>query len=582
MKAALLVALLALPPDLLPIAHPDLAPLGGDVARQLAPEVARFEELAAAEELPAAQLAAAYGEMGRLYLAYQLLDAARPCLANATLLEPRSFRWRYYLGIAQRRSGDLEAAAGSLESAHQLRPGDLPALLRLGEVTLELGRTERAGELLARALAAYPDNAPVRALSGRIAMAERDDTAAAEHFARALELQPEATQVHYLLAQAYRGLGRLDDARRHLGLRGPGLLVSPDPLIDELTGLADDASSHLRAAMAAFGAGEVEMALAAYGRAIEADPRRADVRMSFGSVLHHLGRTEAAVEQFRQALRLTPEDLLPRLYLADALRSGGAFDEAAAQLETILSHDPGFGDARRALARVRTAQGRPAEAVDQLARLLELEPWNIDVRYELAQALAQGEHFEQAAEELRRVAEADPQHTAARLDLGGMLARLGRAEDAAVQLEEVLASAAADDATRAAAHLNLARLHRAAGRYSEARRQLEEGLVRFPQSGTFVHSLARLLAACPDATVRDGERAVELAEAVFAARKTIPHAETLAMAWAEVGRFEEATRLQTEVIALARHNTEPQPVIERLERSLELYRQNRPYRTSNP
>jgi tetratricopeptide (TPR) repeat protein len=81
-------------------------------------------------------------------------------------------------------------------------------------------------------------------------------------------------------------------------------------------------------------------------------------------------------------------------------------------------------------------------------------------------------------------------------------------------------------------------------RYREARAKLEEGLKALPQSGLLAHGLARLLAACPDVALRDGARALELGLAVWNAQPIPAYAETLALAWAELGRCDEAARWQ--------------------------------------
>jgi hypothetical protein len=62
------------------------------------------------------------------------------------------------------------------------------------------------------------------------------------------------------------------------------------------------------------------------------------------------------------------------------------------------------------------------------------------------------------------------------------------------------------------------------------------------------YPLARLLATSPVAGVRDGERALRLAEQLFAQFNSLEHAEVLAMAQAEVGRFEDAAALQRNAV----------------------------------
>jgi hypothetical protein len=57
-----------------------------------------------------------------------------------------------------------------------------------------------------------------------------------------------------------------------------------------------------------------------------------------------------------------------------------------------------------------------------------------------------------------------------------------------------------------------------------------------------------VLAAAPDASVRDGARALDLARSLVERETTIDHVETLAMALAELGRFDDAIHWQERAI----------------------------------
>ena len=88
-----------------------------------------------------------------------------------------------------------------------------------------------------------------------------------------------------------------------------------------------------------------------------------------------------------------------------------------------------------------------------------------------------------------------------------------------------------------------------AGRDSEARRALEAGLEAIPDEQSLRHLLARVLAASNDSTVRDGALSLDLARRVLAAESTVEHAETVAMALAEIGDFDEAVAWQGRIVA---------------------------------
>lgn len=82
------------------------------------------------------------------------------------------------------------------------------------------------------------------------------------------------------------------------------------------------------------------------------------------------------------------------------------------------------------------------------------------------------------------------------------------------------------------------------GRNREAIQVLEQAHDGLPSNGRIAHALARMLAGAPDPTLRDGARALPLALQVYQARPTPGHAQTLAMAHAEVGDCAEAARWQ--------------------------------------
>ncbi len=103
--------------------------------------------------------------------------------------------------------------------------------------------------------------------------------------------------------------------------------------------------------------------------------------------------------------------------------------------------------------------------------------------------------------------------------------------------------------------------------YNEARR-LE------PRNGFYLQSIAWLLATAPDAKVRDGKRAVELAkEAVALERSEGTIMDTLAAAYAETGNFAEAVHWQERALEDPRLRNDAD-----VSRRLELYRKKQAYR----
>ena len=66
-----------------------------------------------------------------------------------------------------------------------------------------------------------------------------------------------------------------------------------------------------------------------------------------------------------------------------------------------------------------------------------------------------------------------------------------------------------------------------------------------------MNSLARMLAACPDAKLRDGPRALQLAMKAYNTKGVVAHGETVALALAELGRCGEAAEWQNRLVTAA-------------------------------
>jgi tetratricopeptide (TPR) repeat protein len=88
--------------------------------------------------------------------------------------------------------------------------------------------------------------------------------------------------------------------------------------------------------------------------------------------------------------------------------------------------------------------------------------------------------------------------------------------------------------------LNLSILLSDRERYREAVQHLEESHRRFPDRVPTATTLARLLASAPDRSVRNGQRAFDLAMMVYQRDPSPVHGETVAISLAELGRCEEA------------------------------------------
>jgi len=158
--------------------------------------------------------ATALRQLGELELAAGDFAKASAHLKRAHELRPDDSMAAFELGVAMEKSGNWLGARDALESALKLAPSLLPARLGLGHVYLQLKDAKNAEDQFEAALLVDSNNS-----DGRLGLAEaqiqQSDFAGAvpdlEAFTKA---DPRNARALRLLARAYRGLGREQDAKR--------------------------------------------------------------------------------------------------------------------------------------------------------------------------------------------------------------------------------------------------------------------------------------------------------------------------------------------------------------------------------
>jgi tetratricopeptide (TPR) repeat protein len=164
-----------------------------------------------------------------------------------------------------------------------------------------------------------------------------------------------------------------------------------------------------------------------------------------------------------------------------------------------------------------------------------------------------------------------------------MLMRLRREREALGYYQTVIEREPANAFARFMTALALIRLNR----HGDAKTFLEKARSELPDDPDISHALARLLAASPDDTMRDGKRALELLQSLWKGLTSVEfeYVETLAMAFAEAGRFEEAVRLQQDIIAKV-ESAGRLDLVSQLKENLVLYERRqacrKPWRDDDP
>ena len=401
------------------------------VREQLGTERAELERMLE-NRADVAELAAAFGRMGQLYHAYDLLSPAAACYRNALRLEPGHGQWLYHLGGVYQRQGRLDVAAETLSEALVARPDNAALRLRLGRVELARAHPAPARAHFERALAAEPECAAARYGLGEAARAAGDLEAAVEHFHRTLLEQPDALQVLYPLGQTLLRLGREQEGEKFLARSARRRMsvgarpTCPDPWDEELSGLTRSAAAHLTRGLHHAYNGRYPEALGEYRKALALEPGDPVVRQSLGSALAGTGDFAGALEQYREAVRLAPEDPDLNKDLGVVAAGLGQLEEARRHLERALELRPEFHAARLQLAGVAQQQGRFEQAAELYSQVLEADPTDSQARIERTRCLIRLGRRAQVTEEIGRFLDLrPPSDPMERVQLAMLLATLG-------------------------------------------------------------------------------------------------------------------------------------------------------------
>lgn len=443
--------------------------------------------------------------------------------------------------------------------------GKLAALYQLAKVKGAAALCWENASLL------QPDEFRWHYYAGYLALVEGQIQTALSYLQRAAALNPDYAPLNLRLGQAWLDSNRLDEAQAALqrAATEDGLRVAALYYLGQIDLLKQDypaAVGHLT-------------------RALEINPQASGVHYPLAQAYRHLGKAQLAREHLdRFESRHPPADdpLLAELDnvlevsrkdFGRALKAVQERDYVTAieQFEKGLLVDPDNLAARVSYARALYLEGRADAAVEQLNRVLARDP-----RQRLANFLlavlhdAQGKTG-QAAAGYRRVLEIDPNHEGARFYLGNLLFRRGDYRQAAREYQLALAN---DTNIPPARLMELVARHHAGEADTSIAAELEKRIKAWPEQPELKYALARLHALSKDAGVRDSTAALMLANALAPVQPSPPNIAVLALSAAADGQFDEAERLQQQLIDVFGWMAEPAQSAA-LQETLAAYKQGR-------
>ncbi|MBI4477045.1 MAG: tetratricopeptide repeat protein, partial [Acidobacteria bacterium] len=439
----------------------------------------------------------------------------------------------------------LDVAERCFRNAQMLAPSDFRWPYYLGHLFISQGELTKAVERFEQVLRLRPTDFPTLVWLGYVYIELGQPDAAEPLLTRARALSPDTPAVLYQLGRA--SLAKQDYATAVEDLEAalrlnPGATVVHYPLAMAYRALGDleKAQSNLDRTRGRAGPGAtvtIPDPLMAEVRTVLRSP---EVHGELGRQASNRGDWPEAARQFRKAIELSPDNAVMRLNLALTLNRMGDARAAVAELEAAIRVDPRLARAHYMMGTLLERSGRDQEAIDRYTAAVTHDPRFREAHLRLADALRRIGRLDASLSAYQRVLELDPDSEEARFGEAMALVRLTR--------------------------------------HQEARGRLRIAMTLHPDQPAFPQALARLLAASPDSQVRDGQRALDLVQALAEKNKTTSVAETMAMALAEVGRFAEAAEWQRLAMSVAVDAGHPDAA-RRMAANLALYQRHEPCRT---
>jgi tetratricopeptide (TPR) repeat protein len=322
--------------------------------------------------------------------------------------------------------------------------------------------------------------------------------------------------------------------------------------------------------------GQYEAAIAEWEKIAETDADDARVQNNLGSALAWIGRFEEAVPHYEKGLELNPQYHAIHNNLGLALAATGHPDEAILQFRKGLEFYPESADLHNNLGRVLAARGQLDEATAQLKKAVEIDSNLAEAQNNLGRVLASKGQMDEATAQFKKAVELNPNLADAQNNLGIALLSTRQLEEAKPHFEKAVEIN--PEFAEAHCYLGIV-LYYSQDKVPEALAHWREVLRLEPNNVLAMSQMAHALAASPEASDRNAEEAVRLAErAVQLSGGQDPgYLDTLAMAYANAGRFPEASETARRALDLATQQNQSQ-LVEELNARIRLYQAGQPYR----
>ena len=316
-----------------------------------------------------------YEDLGNEFLEMGQYEEAANALAQSVKLNPNVPESRHALAKAYLELGRYDAAREQ-ERAAIARKSDgvyLDAQVGIAESFRRQGRHDEAIAAYNQVLDTDPNNVGAYVGLGRTAADKQDWQAAIGYYNQALARNPDDNSAHFWLGQALVEQGFYERALDEFNI----VLVHDPNNVQALYGAG---RAYNNIAVGTYGIDDAQAleydskALDLLNQALARRPDYAEALFERGKLYERRGQINGAIADYGRAAELNPQNATALFYQGKLYLGQNNVEAAADALDTSVRRDPNNPEAIYWLGRAYRAQNKPAAAIKAFQKARELNP----------------------------------------------------------------------------------------------------------------------------------------------------------------------------------------------------------------
>ena len=303
---------------------------------------------------------------------------------------------------------------GLYRRAVEVEPGYMDAHYNLGEQYARVGRFPEAVEAYKKALEIDPEFKDAHCGLGDVYAEVGDERQAVFAYEQALRFHPEDKDLHVIVVKAYTkaigknpGVAAYREARNNVLARYAAMVNQDRP----------KATSYFNLGNLYAEAGDRAMALLAYRRALELNPRHAVTLYNLGNLYKDQGRFKDALVFYQKAISVDPRISDAWLNMGIIYGKQKETGQEKAYYQKAVEVNPRNGRAYFNLGFLEEAAGDMEGALSLYQKSVEFDPANAEGYYNLGNIYAKLKRDDEAISSYLKAVEQDPGHVNALVNL---------------------------------------------------------------------------------------------------------------------------------------------------------------------